>query len=121
MPHIIVEYSNNLPDENWDIDDLLQVLVESALATSLFPASGMRARAIRCDNYHLGGGAPENGFLNISMRVGKGRSEAERQVAGEAIFAAAKDALARLTASRPVLLSFELRELDDVKFNYRTN
>ena len=121
MPHIIVEYSDNLPDESWDIDELLRVLVDSALETSLFPETGMRARALRCENYHLGGGAAENGFLNISMRVGRGRTESERQVAGAAIFDAAKVALAKLTESRPVLLSFEMRELDDVKFNYRTN
>lgn len=121
MPHVIIEYSANLPDETWSIDDLLRVVVEAALGTGLFPIEGMRARAISCDHFLVGDVNSESGFLNISMRVGRGRSEAERMAAGKAIFEAAKEALRTLTGLRPVLLSFEMRELDDVKFNYRNN
>lgn len=121
MPHVIIEYSANLPDDSWEIDELLRLVVDAALETSLFPATGMRARAVCCAHYLVGDGNPANGFLNISMRVGKGRNDAERMAAGEAIFEAAKRALTTLTESRPVLLSFEMRELDDVKFNYRAN
>lgn len=120
MPHIIVEYSANLPDEHWDIDQLLNALVDAAVATTLFPASGMRARAVRCDHYHVGNGNSDNGFLNVTMRVGAGRDPGVRQKAGEQIFATLRDELSTLTNARPVALSFEMAELDSVKFNYKT-
>jgi 5-carboxymethyl-2-hydroxymuconate isomerase len=120
MPHIIVEYSANLPNEHWDIDQLLNALVDAAVATTLFPASGMRARAIRCDHYLVGDGNPNNGFLNVTMRVGAGRDPGARQKAGEHIFATLRDELSQLTEARPVALSFEMTELNSVKFNYKT-
>ncbi len=37
MPHIIVEYANNLPEHSLAVDTLLARLRDAAVATGLFP------------------------------------------------------------------------------------
>lgn len=119
MPHLIVEYSNNVVDDVLDIDALLEKLAAAAVATGLFPEAGLRARAYRAEQQRVADGDPDKGFVHVAMNVGRGRELAERQAAGEQIFAALKVHLESLMAERPITLSFEMREIDPVKFNYR--
>ncbi|MEQ8692742.1 MAG: 5-carboxymethyl-2-hydroxymuconate isomerase [Pseudomonadales bacterium] len=120
MPHLIVEYSNNLPEEQLAVPTLLETLCRTAVATGLFPETGLRARAYRADHQRVGAGDLQNAFVHVSMIVGKGRGAEARQSAGSALFDVFKSHLAPVIANHPVLLSFEMRELDDVKFNYKT-
>jgi 5-carboxymethyl-2-hydroxymuconate isomerase len=53
------------------------------------------------------------------MNVGKGRELSIRQQAGEALFDTLKAYLEPLMKRRLISLSFEMREIDDVKFNDR--
>ncbi|EED35676.1 5-carboxymethyl-2-hydroxymuconate delta isomerase [Luminiphilus syltensis NOR5-1B] len=119
MPHLIVDYSANLPEPELQLDSLLDNLVHTAIGTGLFPESGMRARAIRCDHYRVGNGDPDNGFINVSMRVGAGRDLADLQSAGEQIFETLKQHTAALMQRQKVALSCEMRELAPVKFNFK--
>lgn len=119
MPHFIVEYANNLPADELDIDGLLQALCSTAVATGLFPEAGLRARAYRADHQRVGTGDPDNGFVHVTMNVGKGRDLADRQSAGEHLFDCLKQHTAELMSQRKIALSFEMREIDDVKFNFK--
>mgnify|MGYP000435570876 CR=1 FL=1 len=119
MPHFIVEYANNLPDEVLAVDALLNTLCQTAVATGLFPETGLRARAYRADCQRVAGGDPNTGFVHVSMSVGQGRELQARQSAGEAIFDALKTHMKPLMAERKILLSFEMREIDSVKFNFK--
>jgi len=119
MPHIIVEYANNLPEQALSITTLLEHLCNTAVATGLFPETGLRARAYRADCQRIATGEAHVGFVHVGMNVGKGRSIDDRHQAGEAIFTALKDHMAPMMATHKVLLSFEMREIDDVKFNFK--
>lgn len=119
MPHLIVEYSNNLDEEALDVAALLETLTRTAVATGLFPEAGLRARAYRADWQRVADGDPDKGFVHVAMNVGRGRDPAERQAAGEQIFAAIRDQLSGFMAGQRLSLSFEMREIDPVKFNYR--
>jgi len=121
MPHIIVEHSNNLSDQLLDMPVLLEALCQTAVGTGLFPEAGLRARAYRADYQRVGQGDSDNGFVHVGMNVGKGRALADRQTAGEALFATLKAHLQPLMAKQPLSLSFEMREIDEVKFNYRNS
>lgn len=119
MPHFVVEYSNNLDDAGFEPDALLKALCETAVATELFPESGLRARAYRADHQRVAHGDPNHGFVHVGMNIGKGRQLDDRQRAGEALFECLKTMLAPVMETRTVLLSFEMREIDDVKFNFK--
>lgn len=121
MPHIIVEYSNNLSESALDIDALLKRLADTAVATGLFPEQGMRLRAYRADYQRVGSGDPDSAFLHVGMNVGSGRTEEARQAAGASLFATLKSHLSEAMAEQKISLSFEMREIAPVKFNYRNN
>jgi 5-carboxymethyl-2-hydroxymuconate isomerase len=111
MPHLTVEYSANL-EARADLDALCGTLLETILATGLFEVGAVRVRALRADHYAIADRLPENGFVDLNLRVGKGRSAKEKKRAGEALFAAATTALAPLLETSHFALSLEIREID---------
>lgn len=111
MPHLTIEYSANL-DGRADLDALCAALLETVLETGLFEVGAVRVRALRADHYAIADRLPENAFVDLSFRIGKGRSADEKKRAGEAIFATASSLLAPLFETRHFALSLEIREID---------
>lgn len=111
MPHLTIEYSANL-DARADLDALCAALLETVLETGLFEVGAVRVRALRADHYAIADRLPENAFVDLSFRIGKGRSADEKKRAGEAIFATASSLLAPLFETPHFALSLEIREID---------
>lgn len=111
MPHFTIEYSSNL-DRKVDVRALCRRVLSEILATGLFEPGAVRVRAIRCEHYAIADDLAENAFIDMSFRVGTGRSADERKRAGEAIFAAVADELRVLFETPHVALSLEVREID---------
>ncbi|WP_421929056.1 5-carboxymethyl-2-hydroxymuconate Delta-isomerase [Neoaquamicrobium sediminum] len=111
MPHLTIEYSANL-EGLADLDALCAALLETLLETGLFEVGAVRIRALRADHYAVADRLPENAFVDLSFRVGKGRSADEKKRAGEAIFATASSLLAQLFETPHFALSLEIREID---------
>ena len=111
MPHLTVEYSANL-EARADLDALCGTLLETILATGLFEVGAVRVRALRADHYAIADRLPENGFVDLNLRIGKGRSAEEKKRTGEALFAAATTTLAPLLETPHFALSLEIREID---------
>lgn len=111
MPHFNIEYSANL-EGRIDIDRLCRRILREILATELFETGAVRVRAIRCDHYAIADDLPENAFVDMSFRVGTGRSVDFRKAAGEGIFAAAAEELHSLFETPHFALSLEIREID---------
>lgn len=110
MPHVIIDYSGNL--ETADISGLCATLRETACGLEIFPADGVRVRAYRADHWAIADGAPEHGFIDISVRLRAGRDAADKVSATDALFAAAKAHLSEVIATRPVMISLEMRDID---------
>ncbi|MDO8863469.1 5-carboxymethyl-2-hydroxymuconate Delta-isomerase [Haliea sp. E1-2-M8] len=118
MAHFIYEYSANLPAEQLDLAGLMQTMHRVAADTGVFPLAGIRSRAVRCEEFRVGDGNPDNGFVNLSVKVGHGRDLDTRTAVGEQLFDTLMQHLQPLFDSRPLAVSFEMRELDPhVKFN----
>ncbi|TCU19958.1 5-carboxymethyl-2-hydroxymuconate Delta-isomerase [Rhizobium sullae] len=111
MPHLTVEYSANL-EGRADLDALCGTLLETILETGLFEVGAVRVRALKADHCAVADRLPENGFLDLNFRIGKGRSAEEKKRTGEALFAAASAALAPLFETPHFALSLEIREID---------
>lgn len=111
MPHLTVEYSANL-ESRADLDALCVTLLETILETGLFETGAVRVRALKADHYAIADRLPENGFIDLNFRIGKGRSTEEKKRTGEALFAAASAALAPLFETPHFALSLEIREID---------
>ncbi|MFJ6322917.1 MULTISPECIES: 5-carboxymethyl-2-hydroxymuconate Delta-isomerase [unclassified Rhizobium] len=111
MPHLAIEYSANL-EGRADIDALCERLLKTVLETGLFEIGAVRVRAFRADHYAIADKLPENAFVDLNFRIGKGRTAEEKKHTGEAIFAAATEVLSPLFATPHFALSLEIREID---------
>ena len=121
MAHFIYEYSANLPAELLDLPGLMRKMHEAAAGSAIFPLSGLRSRAIRCEDFRVGNGDPGNGFVNLSMKVGSGRDLETRMAIGRSLFELLLQHLQPLLEQRALAVSFEMRELDEhVKFNHKS-
>ncbi|MFM2282245.1 MAG: hypothetical protein RLZZ444_4476 [Pseudomonadota bacterium] len=113
MPHFTMEYSANL-DGAVDFSALCRLVHQTILETGLFELGAVRVRAIRCEAYAVADLLAENGFIDMSFRVGKGRSEEDRKRTGDAIFAAVTEFLKPQFATPHFALTLEIREIDPV-------
>ena len=121
MAHFIYEYSANLPPAELDLPGLMAKMHTAAADSGVFPLAGLRSRAIRCEDFRVGDGNPQHGFVNLSMKVGRGRDLDTRMEIGRLLFDLLVDHLQPLLSSRGLAVSFEMRELEEhVKFNYKT-
>jgi len=111
MPHMAIEYSANL-DARVDMAELCALVSRTILDTGLFELGAIRVRAFRADAYAVADRLPENGFIDMNFRIGRGRSAEEKKRTGETIFAAVSAHLATLFATPHFALSLELREID---------
>lgn len=111
MPHLNIEYSANL-ESALDMHGLCVALKDAAAGTGVFPAAGIRVRAFAAHHSVIADGDPKHGFVDITVRLGAGRTDAAKTAATDALFEAAKAFTAEHMNANPFMLSLELRELD---------
>jgi len=111
VPHFSIEYSANL-DQTVDMMEICGLVSRTILETGLFEMGAVRVRAFRAEAYAIADGLAQNGFIDMSFRIGRGRSAEERKRTGEAIFAAVSQHLEALFATPHFALSLEIREID---------
>ena len=119
MPHFTIEYSANVGTRT-DMRAVVELVRRTAVETGIFPIGGIRVRAIRCDDYAIGDGNPEFGFLAMLLRLGEGRDLAARQAAGEHIFKALAAYLEPVFASSHFALSFDMT-INDAATSWKKN
>jgi 5-carboxymethyl-2-hydroxymuconate isomerase len=111
MPHIHVDYSANLEDR-LDVAGLCRVLRDAAVATGILPLAGIRVRAVRADYVVIADGNPDHAYLDISIRLRGGRSDAAKAEATASIFVAAEAYCAGVMATSSFMLSMEMRDIN---------
>jgi 5-carboxymethyl-2-hydroxymuconate isomerase len=119
MPHFTMDYSANL-DRTVDFDALCRVVHAEILKTGLFEIGAVRVRAIRCEAYAIADLLAENAFIDMSFRIGEGRSEEDKRRTGEAIFKAVMQHLDSLFQTPHFALTLEIREIDPT-LNWKKN
>lgn len=119
MPHIIIEYSENIR-QKIELPTLIHQVHDAAIATGVFPAGGTRTRGEARTDYRIADGHPDNGFVHLSVRVGHGRPESLLQEAGQAIFDTVTAHLKEVFDNTPLAISMEIQEIHPV-LTYKHN
>ena len=119
MPHLTIEYSANL-ESRGDLLGLCLALRAALLATGLFEEGAVRVRAIPGPHYAVADLLPENAFAALLLRIGAGRSAAEKTRLGAAVMAAAEAHFAGPLARPHFALSLDLVE-NDPALSWKTN
>jgi len=133
MPHLVILYSRNL-EHDVDMTAVCDGLAEAMLTVkddegkAVFPTGGVRVLAFPAPHFavadggtagRLAGESGEYGFVYLNLRMGRGRSEAIQQRAGETIALVAKTLFSPLLEKRRVGLTFQIDvgpEVFDAKF-----
>lgn len=111
MPHLIIDYSANL-ETVIDMAGLCDAIRVAATGLDVFPAAGVRVRAVPAPHYSIADGNPAHGYIDISVRLRAGRELAAKKAATAVLFKVAEDFVAPVMAKQPIALSFEMRDID---------
>jgi 5-carboxymethyl-2-hydroxymuconate isomerase len=118
VPHVVLEYSDNLPDRP-DLRRILLEIHDVLVATGAFAREAIKSRAIRHDTYAVADGASERGFVALEIRILEGRSDEVKVAAAEGALAVLERAFAQSLARLPVGLSVEIRDMDRASYRRR--
>lgn len=114
MPHVIFEVTENLDAPESDIKVLLhktnQVLIDQG---GVFPIGGIRSRVIWLRDYCVADGTVDDAFVHVTVKMGAGRTEAEKKKAGDELFAMIKNHFADIFQKRSLALSMEITEFSE--------
>lgn len=104
MPHLVIYYTPNL-DAKTDMKALCRKLADTMIAVrdeagaAIYPVGGTRVLAFAANHFAIAdggaagkaaGGSGEYGFVYMNLRMGRGRSDATKIIAGRALSACAK-------------------------------
>ena len=117
MPHLTIEYSNNVANHH-DIQGLVKVVHEAAIGHGLAAVEGLRTRAIGYDHYLVATGNADFAFIAIRGRIGPGRTVSEKEGFIKDVLDAA-EAFIEASAS-PLAISWSI-ELNEIEAAFRIN
>ena len=115
MPHLVILYTPDLEAET-DFGALCRALADTMLGVQdeagqpVFPTGGVRVLAYPAAHSAVADGSGEHGFAWLNLRMGRGRSAALKQRAGEALAATARAHFAPLLARRRCGLTLQIDE-----------
>lgn len=119
MPHLVMLYTASVEAEV-DMTALCRRLADTMLScrdeagTQVFPVGGVRVLAYPAPHHAVADGSAEMGFVYLNLRMGRGRSPATVNAAGQALARATKDFLAPLLARRLVGVTLQIDEGPEV-------
>ena len=111
MPHLSLEYSDNLPAPV-DFGALFARLHATLAAAGPFPLAQIKSRAVPQEIVRVGAGAPEAVFVHLTVAILSGRAAAERRRIGELLLGVLREAFAHAWDTRPCDLTVDVREME---------
>ena len=108
MPHLILEYSNNLSP---NIPQLLSDLHLAMVATGAVNLKGLKSRAVKADDYLVADGHPDYKFVHLTIHIREGRPFEIQQEMAERTMAVLETAFARERAEGYISLSNDIQQL----------
>ncbi|MDT7838400.1 5-carboxymethyl-2-hydroxymuconate Delta-isomerase [Aquabacterium sp. OR-4] len=115
MPHLVICYTPNLEAET-DLSALCRTMADAMLTVRdeagqpVFPTGGTRVLAYPAAHFAVADGSGDFAFCYFNLRMGRGRSAATQQAAGQALTEAARAHLAPVLARRAVGLTLQIDE-----------
>ncbi len=119
MPHLVLLYTPNLEAET-DMTALCRALADSLLTVrdeagkQAFPTGGVRVLAYPAAHSAVADGRPDCAFAYLNLRMGRGRSEAVKQRAGDALAITARAHFAPVLARRHIGITLQIDEGPEV-------
>lgn len=115
MPHVILEYSQSIIEENTinQFMTSLHSLLEKKLPTEL---ESIKSRIIKHNSFLIGSGEIHKAFVHMEIKILKGRSAIAIQGIGQEIMTLLKSHFVQSISSLNLCVSLEIVELTDYYF-----
>ncbi len=120
MPHLILEYSENLEGE-LDIAAMVRAIHAAGCSCPTVATSALKTRAVAYRHQVCADGDPAYRFVALTMRLLDGRSDAQKKEIGDILYGALQQATAGVDRSAGFALSLELAEMDGATYRKENN
>ena len=120
MPHLTLEYSNNLAAPV-DFDALFVKMAEELLAYPPIKMADIKCRAIGYDTFRIGSGDPRAVFVHLSVDIMVGRTPEQRTAMSQALLKLLKESFLAIYDSQPCDITVNIREIDRDSYGKLTN
>ncbi len=110
MPHLVLEYSANVPDPP-DFGAVLERLHRAMTTAGPFDLANVKSRVVRRDGFRVAEGAPERSFVHLNVAVLAGRDAETLRATANALLAVLQDSFSRAHAEGRCDITVEIREM----------
>jgi 5-carboxymethyl-2-hydroxymuconate isomerase len=110
MPHLVLEYSANVPGRP-DLRRVLLDLHDAFAATGLFERKDLKSRAVRRELFAVADGAEDRPFVALSISILDGRPDEVKAALSDAALDVLVRAFPELVAEGRGAISVEVRDL----------
>ena len=108
MPHLILEYTENL-DVN--VQPLLTRLHEEVVATGAINLKGIKSRATKHAQFRIADGDPDYAFVHGGLLIREGRPIEIQKEAARRVMHVLQESCGNLFAIKKLSLSVDLKEM----------
>ena len=109
MPHLTLEYTNNLP--GFDAPATLLELNKILAASGHFEESDIKSRAIQLDTFLVGTLPNSGGFVHIKLAIMSGRSTQTKRELSESMLLVLNQ-IGKSAPNTPIQLCVEVLDID---------
>jgi len=108
MPHLTLEYTNNL---EFDVQPLLARLHSELVATGAINLKGLKSRVVRHVEYRIADGNPDYAFVHVNLLIREGRPLEIQKDASQRVLAALKETFGDRFENSYLSLSVDIKEM----------
>ncbi|MFZ1685046.1 MAG: 5-carboxymethyl-2-hydroxymuconate Delta-isomerase [Candidatus Zixiibacteriota bacterium] len=120
MPHLTLEYSNNLTAAV-DMNALFERIHTALTEYERIKIGDIKSRAIGYDLFRVGTGSPDAVFVHLSVDILNGRPVEERKRMSQQLLALVHEAFAEIYDSQPCDITVNIREIDKETYGKKIN
>ncbi|MBN1317090.1 MAG: 5-carboxymethyl-2-hydroxymuconate Delta-isomerase [Anaerolineales bacterium] len=110
MPHLTLEYTNNLTDQI-NYDDLFSKLHQAISDTTGIDIQNCKSRAVCHDTFWISTGDASNAFVNLIIRIFEGRPAKIKQDTAQQCMAVLKEFYGKSLAGLDLQISIEIQDI----------
>jgi 5-carboxymethyl-2-hydroxymuconate isomerase len=111
MPHLILEYSDNL-EMPVVAEEIFKPLHAALVEFQPIKLADIKSRAIPCENYYIGAGTPESVFVHLTVKILTGRSIEERRKMSQRMLGLLEELFAGALAKQPCDITVDICEME---------
>jgi 5-carboxymethyl-2-hydroxymuconate isomerase len=108
MPHITLEYTDNL---DFEVQPLLARLHAELVATGAVNLKGLKSRAVRHSEYRIADGNPDYAFVQVNLLIKEGRPPEVQKEFAQRVMAVLEETFGHRFEEGYLSLSVDVKEM----------